>query len=54
MKQPRREEDLQEIVDYEDVLELKGFPVLHYLGPQDLDDVHVGEADDERRERRAH
>lgn len=45
VKQPRREYDLEKIVNYEYVLQLEGLAVLHDLGTEDLDQVHVAQAD---------
>lgn len=54
VKEPRGEDDLEQVVGYEDILELEGLAVLHQLRPQYFDDVDIGQADEERREGRAH
>lgn len=54
IEKPRRKDHLEQVVDYQGVLKLERFPILHQFRSEHLDDVYVGETDEQRGERWAH
>lgn len=54
IKQPRREDYLEQVVDYQSILKLKRFSVLHKLRTQCFDDVDISEANEQCGEGRTH
>lgn len=54
VEDPCREDHLEQVIGYQDVFKLERFPVLHEFRPEHLDDVDVGETDEQRGEGRAH
>ena len=51
VEEPRREHHLEQIVNYQGVLQLKGFSILHQLRAQDFHHVHVAQTDEQGGER---
>lgn len=54
IEEPCRKDHLEQVIDYQGVLKLERFPILHELRPEHLDDVDVSDADEQRGEGRAH
>lgn len=54
IKQPRGEDHLEQVVDYQSILKLERFSVLHKLRTQRFDDVDIGDANEQRGEGRTH
>lgn len=48
VEKPCGEDHLEQVVDYQGVFKLEGFPILHELRPEHLHDVDVGETDEQR------
>lgn len=44
VEQPRREDDLEEVVEYQNPSEIEGFAILHQPRAQHFDEVNVREA----------
>lgn len=47
VEEPRREDHLEQVVDYQGVFKLERFPILHNLRPEHLDDVDIGKTDEQ-------
>lgn len=43
VEEPRREDHLEQIINYENVRQLKGLSIFHQLWSQNFDDVYVSE-----------
>lgn len=54
IKQPRREDHLKQVVDYQSILKLERFSVLHELRTQCFDNVDITDANEQRGKRWTH